>query len=86
MLESGYVILQYQDVPADQMAALANLAGNLVTAAPPAGPLPTPVVATAWTLNLVRLMAPAALSAIGPSWPPTAASVSGQHPFDDLPP
>jgi len=49
MLESGYVILQYRDLPAPQLSQLAGMAGPLVTVAPAAGPLPTRVVATAWT-------------------------------------
>jgi hypothetical protein len=66
MLESGYILLQHGDLPADQIATLVNLAGNLVTVAPPAGTLPAPVVATAWTWKLeCGSMAPAAVTAIG---------------------
>jgi hypothetical protein len=53
MLELGYVILQYRDLSAPSLGALGRLAGPLVTVAPPAGPLPNRVVATAWTWKLV---------------------------------
>jgi hypothetical protein len=49
MLEIGYVILQYQDLPPADVASLGTLAGTLVTVAPAAAPLPNRVVATAWT-------------------------------------
>ena len=49
MLESGYVILQYRDLPPPQLAQLAGLADPLVTVAPAVGPLPARVVATAWS-------------------------------------
>jgi hypothetical protein len=66
MLESGFVLVQYQGVGAAGVAALNGLTGNLVTVAPPAGPLPSPVVATAWTWKLeCGSAAPAALAAIG---------------------
>jgi hypothetical protein len=62
MLESGYVLLQSASA---QAAALDGLAGNLVTVAPPVGPLPAPVVATAWTWKLdCGSAAPPALVAI----------------------
>jgi hypothetical protein len=65
MLESGFILLQYRDLPADQTATLANLADNLVTVAPAAGPLPTPVVATAWTWKLeCASVTPAAVTAL----------------------
>jgi hypothetical protein len=56
MLELGYVILQYRDLPPSSVAALDRLdrlAGPLVTVAPAAGPLPDRVVATAWTWKQV---------------------------------
>jgi hypothetical protein len=53
MLELGYVILQYRDLPQSSVAALGRLAGPLVTVAPAAGPLPDRVVATAWTWKQV---------------------------------
>jgi hypothetical protein len=49
MLERGFVLLQYQGLSASEVANLGGLAGSLVTVAPPAGPLPARVVATAWT-------------------------------------
>jgi len=53
MLESGFVILQYRaGLPPDQALTLSGLASDLVTVAPPAGALPAPVVATAWTWKL----------------------------------
>jgi len=53
MLESGYVLVQYQGLAAAQVAQLAPLAGNLVTVAPAAGTMPDRVVATSWTWKLV---------------------------------
>ena len=53
MLELGYVILQYRDLSPSSLTALGRLAGQLVTVAPAAGPLPGRVVATAWTWKLV---------------------------------
>jgi hypothetical protein len=53
MLELGYVILQYRDLPPSSLAALGRLAGPLVTVAPAAEPLPDRIVATAWTWKLV---------------------------------
>jgi hypothetical protein len=65
MLESGFVLVQYRGLAPDQVAALDNLTGNLVTVAPPAGPLPSPVVATAWTWKLECGSAgPAAVTAL----------------------
>jgi hypothetical protein len=65
MLESGYVILQYRGLAPRQVAALGAMAGDLVTVAPPAGALPSPVVATAWTWKLeCGSVAPAAASVI----------------------
>lgn len=65
MLESGFVIIQYRDQPPDQEATLARLADDLVTVAPPAGPLPAPVVVTAWTWKLeCGSAAPPAVTAI----------------------
>jgi hypothetical protein len=65
MLESGFILLQYRDLPADETETLAHLADNLVTVAPPAGPLPAPVVATAWTWKLeCASLAPAAVTAV----------------------
>ena len=58
MLELGYVVVQYRPSgggePAGPAAAVAALAGDLVTVAPgPSQPrLPAPVVATAWTWKL----------------------------------
>jgi len=52
MLESGYVLVQYQGLAAAQVGQLAALAGNLVTVAPAAATMPAPVVATAWTWKL----------------------------------
>jgi hypothetical protein len=49
MLEIGYIVVQYQGLPAPDIARLGTLAGQLVTVAPAAGPLPAPIVATAWT-------------------------------------
>ena len=66
MLELGYVIIQYRPAPSGVPAALAGLAGLLVTVAPgPAvPPLPAPIVATAWTWKLACGSAdPAALQA-----------------------
>jgi hypothetical protein len=65
MLESGYVIVQYRDLPAAEVSALAPLAGTLVTVAPAAGALPNRVVATAWTWKEVCGSAgPAELAAL----------------------
>ncbi len=65
MLEAGFVLLQYRGLAPDQVAVLDGLAGDLVTVAPPAGLLPSPVVATAWTWKLeCGSAAPAAVSAI----------------------
>ena len=65
MLESGYVILQYRDLSPAQLSTLSGLAANLVTVAPAAGPLPSPVVATAWTWKLAcGSVSPAAVAAI----------------------
>jgi hypothetical protein len=64
MLELGYVILQYRNLPGSSLAALGGLAGPLVTVAPAAGPLPDRIVATAWTWKLVcGTVDPAALTA-----------------------
>jgi len=52
MLESGYIILQDQGLPAAQKTALDAFAGTLVTVAPPVDTLPSAVVATAWTWKL----------------------------------
>jgi hypothetical protein len=52
MLESGYIILQSQGLPAAQQATLNGLVAPLVAEAPPVAPLPSPVVATAWTWKL----------------------------------
>jgi Protein of unknown function (DUF3105) len=49
MLETGFVIVQYQDLSPADVVTLARLAGPLVTVAPAEGPLPDHVVATAWT-------------------------------------
>lgn len=49
MLESGYVIVQHSGPLAPELAALA---GPHVVVAPPVAPLPSPVVATAWTWKL----------------------------------
>jgi hypothetical protein len=66
MLESGYVILQYRNISPAQLSTLSGLAGNLVTVAPAAGPLPGPVVATAWTWKLAcGSVSPAAVAAMG---------------------
>jgi hypothetical protein len=65
MLESGFVIVQSRGVPPGQLAGLDQLAADLVTVARPAGPLPSAVVATAWTWKLACGSAsPAALAAI----------------------
>jgi hypothetical protein len=65
MLESGYVILQSRGLSGAQLSALDALAGDLVTVAPPAGALPSPVVATAWTWKLeCGSAAPVALGAV----------------------
>jgi hypothetical protein len=65
MLESGFVILQSSGLTGAEIATLGALAGQLVTVAPPAGPLPSPVVATAWTWKLeCGSVAPPALAAI----------------------
>jgi hypothetical protein len=53
LLELGYVILQYRELPPSSVAALGRLAGPLVTVAPAPGPLPDRIVATAWTWKLV---------------------------------
>ena len=53
MLESGYVLLQYQGLVAAQVAQLAPLAANLVTVAPAAETMPDHVVATSWTWKLI---------------------------------
>lgn len=53
MLESGYVIVQSEGLVPAQKAALDTLAGTLVTVAPPVAPLPSPIVATAWTWKLL---------------------------------
>ncbi|HEX3424548.1 MAG TPA: DUF3105 domain-containing protein [Acidimicrobiales bacterium] len=65
MLESGYVIVQSQGLPPVQEATLDTLAGTLVTVAPPVVPLPSPIVATAWTWKLFcGSVTPSSLSAL----------------------
>jgi hypothetical protein len=65
MLESGFVIVQARGLAPEQAADLNRLAADLVTVAPPAGPLPSAVVATAWTWKLeCASAAPPALAAI----------------------
>lgn len=65
MLESGFVIIQAQGLPAGQEAILDGLASDLVTVAPPEGALPSSVVATAWTWKLqCGSLAPPAVSAL----------------------
>jgi hypothetical protein len=65
MLENGYIIIQAGALPTGQSAALAALAGTLVTVAPPVTPLPAQVVATAWTWKLeCGSAAPPAIGAI----------------------
>ena len=65
MLESGFVLLQYRDLSPAELATLGTLAGTLVTVAPPAGPLPNRVVATAWSWKEVcGSVGPAALAAL----------------------
>ena len=53
MLESGYVLVQYQGLAAARVSQLVPLAGNLVTVAPAAATMPDRVVATSWTWKLV---------------------------------
>jgi hypothetical protein len=65
MLEDGFVILQYRELSPAQLATLSSLAGRQVTVAPAAGPLPSLVVATAWTWKLAcESLSPAAISAL----------------------
>jgi hypothetical protein len=65
MLESGFVIVQSRVLPASQAAGVDRLAADLVTVAPPAGPLPSAIVVTAWTWKLECGSAdPPALAAI----------------------
>jgi Protein of unknown function (DUF3105) len=53
MLETGFVLIQYQALSPADVANLGRLAGTLVTVAPAVGRLPAPVVATAWTWKQV---------------------------------
>jgi hypothetical protein len=53
MLETGFVIVQYQGLSPADVATLDGLAGSLVTVAPAVGHLPDHVVATAWTWKQV---------------------------------
>jgi hypothetical protein len=65
MLESGFVIVQDQGLPPADAATLVALAAPLVTVAPPVGPLPSPVVVTAWTWKLeCRSLTASGLAAI----------------------
>jgi hypothetical protein len=65
MLESGFVLLQYRDLAPAEVATLGTLAGDLVTVAPAAGPLPNRVVATAWSWKEVcGSVGPASLTAL----------------------
>jgi hypothetical protein len=52
MLEAGFVLIQYEGLAGERQQALGRLAGAEVTVAPAAAPLPTPVVATAWTWKI----------------------------------
>ncbi len=65
MLEAGFVLIQAQTLPVGQRPILDGLASDRVTVAPPAGPLPSPVVATAWTWKLqCGSLSPPAVSAL----------------------
>lgn len=65
MLETGFVIVQFQDLSAEQQQALDRVAEAEVTVAPAIAPFPAPVVVTAWTWKLeCRSVDAAAVAAI----------------------